>query len=125
MLMPLNIPDVLTQFVANCPDLQGAVVATQDGLVLASTPSFNGDVPAACAASLSVHVDGDLSHVQDASFTETMFWTPPGIWYLARLDHKHLLLAYCQTSEHAGMLRMAGQIAVQQINPMLMPMAST
>ena len=124
MLMPLNIPDVLAQFAANCPELQGAVVATQDGLVLASTASFNGDVPAACAASLSVHVDSDLSFVQDTRFIETMFWTPPGIWYLARLEHKHLLLAYSQSSEHAGALRLAGQIAVQQINPMLMPLAS-
>lgn len=124
MLMPLNIPDVLAQFAANCPELEGAVVATQDGLVLASTASFNGDVPAACAASLSVHVDGDLSFVQDTRFTETMFWTPPGIWYLARLEHKHLLLAYSHSSEHAGALRMAGQIAVQQINPMLTSLAS-
>lgn len=119
MLMPLNIPDVLAQFSVNCPELQGAVVATQDGLVLAATASFNGDVPAACAASLSVHVDHDLSFVQDTRFTETMFWTPPGIWYLARLDHNHLLLAYSQSSEHAGALRLAGQIAAQQINPML------
>jgi predicted regulator of Ras-like GTPase activity (Roadblock/LC7/MglB family) len=124
MLMPLNIPDVLAQFATNCPELKGAVVATQDGLVLAATASFNGDIPAACAASLSVHVDGDLSYVHDTGFTESMFWTPPGIWYLARLEHKHLLLAYSQSAEHAGALRLAGQIAAQQINPMLIPLAT-
>lgn len=121
MLMPLNIPDVLTEFASNCPELKGAVVATQDGLVLAATASFNGDTPAACAASLSVHIADDLSYVQDSRFVESMFWTPPGIWYLARLEHKHLLLAYSESSEHAGALRLAGQIAAQKINPMLSP----
>lgn len=124
MLMPLNIPDVLTQLAENCPEMKGAVVSTQDGLVLASTESFNGDVPAACAASLAVHVDGDLAFVQENRCTEMMFWTPPGVWYLARLEHKHLLLAYSQSAEHAGALRLAGQIAVQQINPMLTPLVS-
>jgi len=123
MLMPLTIPDVLAQFARNCPELRGAVVATHDGLVLASTERFSGDIPAACAASLSVHVDADLSFIQDTRFTETMFWTPPGIWYLARLEHNHLLLAYSQSADHAGALRLAGQIALQQLNPMLTPLA--
>lgn len=123
MLMPLNIPDVLAQFAANCPELRGAVVATQDGLVLAATPSFNGDTPAACAASLSVHIGDDLSHLIDHSFTESLVWTPPGVWYLARLGHKHLLLAYSESAIHAGAIRLAGQIAAQQINPMLLPLA--
>lgn len=123
MLMPLNIPDVLAQFATNCPGLAGAVVATQDGLVLAATDSFNGDMHAGCAASLAVHAGSDLAIVQDTPVTEMMFWSPPGIWYLARLEHKHLLLACCQSSEYAGALRLAGQIAVQQINPMLTPLA--
>lgn len=122
MLMPLNIPDVLAQFAANCPELQGAVVATRDGLVLASTDQFSGDTPAACAASLSLHVDEDLSFIQDTRFTETMFWTPPGVWYLARLAHDHLLLGYSRSADHAGALRLAGQIAAQQLNPMLTPL---
>lgn len=122
MLMPLTISDVLAQFAENCPELQGAVVATRDGLVLASTEHFSGDIPAACAASLSVHVEADLSFIQDTHCTETMFWTPPGIWYLASLAHNHLLLAYSRSADHAGALRLAGQIAAQQLNPMLAPL---
>jgi hypothetical protein len=51
-----------------------------------------------------------------------VFWATPGIWYLAKLEHHHLLLAYCRCADHAGPLRLAGQMATQQINPMLTPL---
>ena len=58
---PVNIAEVLAQYGSNCPALDGAVVATHDGLVLGATESFMGDTPAAAAASLGVHLEQDLA----------------------------------------------------------------
>ena len=120
MMLPVSISEVLDQLAENCPGLQGAVVATHDGLLLAATPSFSGDTPAACAASLSVHLETDLSLIQQTGLSEALVWAPPGIWYLARLAHNHLLLAYSSDPDQAGALRLSGQIAAQQIGPMLL-----
>ena len=120
--MPVTIPEVLSQYSTNCPGLEGAVVATHDGLVLGATDSFMGDTPAAAAASLWVHLKQDLSLIQDTAVHESLLWASPGVWYLSKLEHNHLLLAYSLSTDHAGALRLAGQIAAQQLARMLTPM---
>ena len=119
MQTPMTIAEVLALFQRNCRGLEGAVVATYDGLVLGATESFSGDAPAAAAASLSVHLPQDLSIIQQSDVNESLFWTQAGVWYVCRLEHKHLLLAHCQAAEHAGALRLAGQIAAQQLARMV------
>ena len=119
--MPMTIPEVLEQYRLNCPGMEGAVVATHDGLVLGATNSFEGDTPAAAAASLSVHLQADLSLIQATTMNESLLWSSSGVWYLCQLEHHHLLLAHSLQGEHAGALRLAGQIAAQQLAPMLTP----
>lgn len=121
MLMPMSIQDVLAQYSVNCPGMEGAVVATQDGLVLGATNRFEGDTPAAAAASLLVHLQADLSLIHTTQVSESLLWTASGVWYLSRLEYSHLLLAHSRAAEHAGVLRLAGQIAAQQLARMLMP----
>ncbi|MPN12396.1 hypothetical protein SDC9_159714 [bioreactor metagenome] len=119
MQMPMTIADVLSQYQRNCSELAGAVVATQDGLVLGASDEFGGDTPAAAAASLWVHLQQDLSLVRPVSLSESLLWADPGVWYLCRLEQNHLLLAYSRFPEHAGALRLAGQIAAQQLARMV------
>lgn len=119
MLMPMTVKEVLALFQQNCPGLEGAVVATHDGLVLGASDSFSGDTPAALAASLWVHLQQDLSLMESSTVNESLLWTDKGIWYLARLEHKHLLLAFTQSTDNAGALRLAGQIAAQQLARMV------
>lgn len=119
MRMPVSIAEVLLQYGENCPALEGAVVATHDGLVLGATDAFMGDTPAAAAASLCVHLEQDLSLVLATNLRESLIWVNSGVWYLCRLQHQHLLLARCQQESQAGALRLAGQIAAQQLAPML------
>ena len=119
MQKPVNIAEVLAQYGDNCPALDGAVVATHDGLVLGATESFMGDTPAAAAASLGVHLEQDLALLIPAQLQECLVWAQPGVWYLCRLPHEHLLLARAQSDAQAGALRLAGQIAAQQLAPML------
>lgn len=121
MLIPVTIAEVLAQMEHHCHSLAGAVVSTRDGLVLAATSSFGGDTPAACAASLTVHLENDLSLIQPVSVSESLFWTSCGVWYLARLVHQHLLMAHCTAPDQAGSLRLAGQMAAQQLGRMLSP----
>ena len=86
MLMPMTVKEVLALFQQNCSGLEGAVVATHDGLVLGATDSFSGDTPAALAASLWVHLQQDLSLIEASLVNESLLWTDKGIWYLAALD---------------------------------------
>lgn len=121
MKMPTTIAEVLALYHLNCRDLEGAVVATHDGLVLGATDSFSGDAPAAAAASLSVHLPQDLSIIQPSDIKESLLWTETGVWYLCRLEYNHLLLAHSLLADQAGALRLAGQIAAQQLSRMVTP----
>ena len=116
---PAHIADVLAQYSRNCPALAGAVVATHDGLVLGATEAFMGDTPAAAAASLSVHLEQDLALLMPVQLHECLVWAAPGLWYLRRLPHGHVLMAQAQSDTAAGALRLAGQIAAQQLAPLL------
>lgn len=121
MQVPLTPHDVLVRMMNNCPELQGVVIATGDGLVLAAHGLLGGDAPAACAASLSGQIEENLLLIHHTRMNEVLFWCTPGLWYLTRAAHGHLLLAYAASAEHAGALRLAGQIATQQMAPMLAP----
>ena len=117
--MPTTISEVLVQYQRNCRALEGAVVATHDGLVLGATESFSGDAPAAAAASLSVHLPQDLSIIQTSDLREALFWASNGVWYWSRLVNNHLLLAHSLDLEQAGALRLAGKVASQQLSLMI------
>lgn len=119
MLMPVTISDVLELYQQNCAGLDGAVVATQDGLVLGASGSFGGDTPAATAASLWLHLQEDLSMIRSVTVSEALLWVDHGVWYLGRLENRHLLLAYTSSPDKAGALRLAGQIAAQQLAPIV------
>lgn len=121
MQVPLTLHDVLVRMVHNCPELQGAAVATGDGLVLAARGLLEGDTPAACAANLSDQLEESLSLIHSTRMDEMLLWCTPGLWYLIRAAHGHLLLAYAASAEHAGAVRLAGQIAAQHMAPMLTP----
>jgi predicted regulator of Ras-like GTPase activity (Roadblock/LC7/MglB family) len=116
---PTGIADVLAHYAADCPALHGAVVATHDGLVLGATPSFEGDTPAAAAASLSVHLEQDLTLLMPAQVHECLLWADVGVWYMCRLANGHVLLAHAADGTLAGALRLAGQIAAAQLAPLL------
>ncbi|QNP49318.1 hypothetical protein [Diaphorobacter aerolatus] len=97
MQTPIAISEVLDLYQCNCAGLYGAVVATQDGLVLGATTSFGGDTPAATAASLWLHLQEDLSMIQTVAVSEALLWVDHGVWYLGRLENRHLLLAYTKS----------------------------
>lgn len=122
VIPPLTIHDVFNELTQHCPELRGAAVATLDGLVLAATGSFEGDAPAACAAGLAAHMDSHLSFVTPTVFKDSLIWTDAGVWCLTRLPDGHLLLTCSAMMDNVGALRLAVQIAAQQLEPMLSSM---
>lgn len=112
--------DVLGQLEAACPEFAGAVVATRDGLVLASVGNYQGDAPAACAASLSVHLQDDLQALaadgDTPALTEALIFGDRMLWYLRHLAAGHVLLIGSRQTIHAGALRLAGQTASVRLN---------
>lgn len=115
-----TLADVLEQLASACPEFAGAVVATRDGLVLASIGNYQGDAPAACAASLSVHLQDDLQALGADSHTpvlaEALIFGDHMLWYLRRLAAGHVLLVGSRQTIHAGALRLAGQTASLRLN---------
>lgn len=121
MLIPLTLHDVLAQIAQECPEVQGAVVANGDGLVLADLGMLQGDTPAACAASVSRHIEENLSFIQPTGMSELLLWCAPGLWHISRLAHGHLLMVYAASADHAGAVRLASRIAGQRMALMLAP----
>ena len=122
MIPPLTIHDVFGELTQHCTELRGAAVATPDGLVLAATGIFVGDVPAASAAGLAVQMDSHLSFITPTVFKDSLIWTDTGVWCLMRLPLGHLLLACSAATEHVGALRLAVLLAAQTLEPMLSSM---
>ena len=112
--------DILGQVPSLCPDFAGAVLATRDGLVLAAIGDYQGDTPAACAASLSVHLQDDLQPLASgdtqAPMNEVLIFGDDTLWYLSRLMAGHLLLLCSRQTIHAGAVRLAGQTTATRLN---------
>lgn len=113
-LTPASIDDVLTQFAADCPALKGAFVATPDGLLLGSTPSFQGDTLAAVALNMLGGLERDLSLLAPTNVHESLLWTDAGVWYISHLPGGQVLLAHTQGSM-SGTLRLAGKVAAVRL----------
>jgi predicted regulator of Ras-like GTPase activity (Roadblock/LC7/MglB family) len=118
--MPQRSQEILEALQENCPGFDGAVVATPDGLVMVATRQLGGDLPAACAAGLVGHVDDCLSALAASQqLGELMLWTAGGLWFVARLVNDHVLLLSATETHCAGAVRLAAQMAVQELNAVL------
>lgn len=107
----MSRPDPLLEAIdgvqEQCGDIVGAVLATAEGLVLAARGSLAGDVPAATATHLADLLERDLSVLLGASCHEALFWSGDGLWGVARLPSRHVVLAHGKAPCAAGTLRLA------------------
>lgn len=118
--MPHRSQDILEALEQDCPCFGGAVLASPDGLVMAATSQLRADLPAACAAALVLQVDACLAMLAASEqVAELMLWTSGGLWFAARLVGNHVLLVSATEPHQAGALRLAAQIAVQELNAVL------
>ncbi|OGB16194.1 MAG: hypothetical protein A2W72_04310 [Burkholderiales bacterium RIFCSPLOWO2_12_67_14] len=108
-----DIQDILDQ-ITECPGNAGAVLATADGLLMASSGALHGDVAAATAASLVLAGKEALSALGKRPWVEQL------IWYQTQLHGTHVLLLVCDDHGHAGALRWTARRMVQQLEPSLL-----
>jgi hypothetical protein len=107
----------------DCEDILGAVLATPEGLVLAARGTLEGDVPAAAATHLADVLDHNLSLLLSTSCSEALVWTPAGVWGIARLPSRHVVLAHAASSCAANTLRLALGRFRRDLGPALQELA--
>ncbi len=117
--------DVLRQLENDCEQMQGAVLATDDGLVLAATGCLCTDAAAASAAHLAENIEQNLSLVVSTHFVELLVWSPSSVWYLTRLPGECVLMACADPDCHAGALRLAASEAARQLAELLAALGTT
>ncbi|MDO9400446.1 MAG: hypothetical protein Q7T46_03125 [Polaromonas sp.] len=103
----------------DCPQVEGAVLATREGLVLVATGGLRGDVSAASAAHLADRVDQNLSLMSSTQCAELLIWASPSVWYLTRLADQCVLMVCSAQTCRAGALRLAGKNAARQLTLLL------
>lgn len=110
-----DIQDVLDE-ITQCPCQAGALLATADGLLMASAGSLQGEAAAAAAAHLALASRDTLAALGARPWAEQLIWSDDQVWYQTRLRNTtHLLLLACEDPGHAGALRWTGRHMAQQL----------
>ena len=97
----------LGQLRLDCTDLLGALIATQEGLLLASSGDPCDETAAALASHLADGLDTHLALLARTGCTESLMWTPEALWGVARLDSGHVVLVHGAAECRAANLRLA------------------
>ena len=103
----------------DCPQIEGAVLATREGLLLAATGCLQGEASAASAADLTQRIDENLSLMASTHCSELLIWASPSVWYLTRLADECVLMACSAPTCHTGALRLAGKNVARQLAGLL------
>lgn len=111
----------LARLQGECADVQGAVVATREGLVLAHAGALSGDVPAAVATHLADHLDRHvrLLRLVETTGTESMFWSGGFAWALVRLPGGEVALVQAARDCSMGTLRLLLRRIAKDVEPLL------
>lgn len=104
----------------DCPQVQGAVLATREGLLLAASGCLQDEASAASAADLAERVDQNLSLMVSTQCSELLIWASPSVWYLTRLTVVPCVLMVCAAPAcRTGALRLAGKNVARQLSQLL------
>jgi hypothetical protein len=105
--MPDALHCAIREVQADCSDILGAVLATPEGLVLASAGTLCGDVPAAAGTQIADLLDRNLSLLLGTSCMDALVWSSTAAWGVARLPHRHVVLVQAVAACRAAPLRLA------------------
>lgn len=97
----------LQQLRLDCPDLLGAMIATEEGLLLASSGALNGETAAAMASHLADSLDRNLSLLDQGDCLEALLWSASGLWGVARLRSGHVVMVQGVAECRMANLRLA------------------
>ena len=109
-----------------CDGLQGAAVATNDGLALCTLGSLLADTTAATAAFLIDELNTHLGVLRVGSAREVAVWTDAGPWYMARINSLPYVIAlFAGPAVPVAVLRHAGALAASRLAPTLAALTQT
>lgn len=97
----------LGQLRLDCPDLLGALIATEEGLLLAASGDPEGETAAAMASHLADSLDHNLSLLAQSRCEEALLWTASGLWGVARLASRHVVMVHGLADCRMANLRLA------------------
>lgn len=106
MTVTNQLAPLLQRLHTDCAEVRGAVIATQEGLVLAATGQCDNEIAAATAAHITEVIERHLSLIQDTSCEDLFIWTKSAVWYIARVTHKCIVMATASPDCSPGMLRL-------------------
>jgi predicted regulator of Ras-like GTPase activity (Roadblock/LC7/MglB family) len=113
----------LSQLRIDCPDLVGAMIATEEGLLLASCGHPADETAAAMASHLADSLDRNLALLAQSRCSEALIWTPGGLWGVARLDSGHVVMVHGVADSRAANLRLALGRLRRELAPVLRSLA--
>lgn len=82
----------LAQLSVDCPDLLGALIATEEGLLLAAKGEPRDETAAAMASHLADSLDANLALLAQAQCSEALLWSAGGLWGVARMETRHVVM---------------------------------
>jgi len=97
----------LKQLRVDCPDLLGALITTEEGLLLACSGALQGETAAAMASHMADALDQILTMLADAACNEALMWTTNGLWGVSRLSTRHVVMVQGVAECRAANLRLA------------------
>ena len=92
-----------------CAPLQGSVIATAEGLVLAASGVLATDSAAATAAYVMGLAEQHLGLLQPLQCREQLIWADNALWCIQRLAQGHVLMSVAQADCAPGLLRLVCQ----------------
>lgn len=101
-----RIAVVLASLRQDCPGFRSAVLATEDGLVLACSNPVNEEMQAATATYITQVVEQHLGLLSGGDCAELTVRTNVATWQIARLKNGRVLMASADFDCLPGMLRL-------------------
>lgn len=108
-----------------CPEIRGTVLATREGLILASSGELSSDAAAASAVHLADELDRSLALLSGEGCEDMLVWTQAAVWCLVRLEGQSVLMARAGRDCRAGTLRLAADQTRRELAHPLAPMTQT
>lgn len=106
MHLSRQLSQALQDLHAQCRDIRGSVIATNEGLILAAMGALDNDTAAATAVHITQVVEQHLSLLQPSRCRDQINWTDTAIWYTVRLADDYVLMAVADVRCTPGLLRL-------------------
>lgn len=111
-----RIGAVLASLRQDCPGFRSAVLATEDGLVLACSNPVNEEMQAATATYITQVVEQHLGLLNGGDCAELAIRTTVATWHIARLKNGRVLMVSADPGCLPGMLRLLARRSVADLD---------